>query len=327
MFPAVARARRRFYSNHPERQRRLARPVISIGNLAVGGRAKTPIVAAVAARLREAGERPAILSRGYGRQLRADGVVVVRDAEGIRADIDRAGDEPLMLARQLDGVSVLACSSRYLAGRLAECHLNSTVHVLDDGFQHLTLHRDVDLVIVAADDVERPRTLPLGRLREPLDALASADAIITIDEAPAHALGYRIPVWRARRHLGSARLVEPFSTPVQVDFGSAVAVAGIANPSRFFADLRSSGWPIARELRFADHHRYSQNDVDGIFGALRAAGAGLVITTEKDLMRLLAFRPFPAPVAWVPLTVSVEPAAEFETWLLRSISAAREMVR
>lgn len=313
--------------NHPERQRRLDRPVISIGNLAVGGRSKTPIVAAVAARLRDAGERPAILSRGYARRLSEDGVVVVRDADGIRADIDRAGDEPLMLARQLDGVSVLACPSRYLAGRLAEQHLNSTIHVLDDGFQHLTLHRDIDIVIVSADDLERARTLPFGRLREPIDALASADALVSLDDAPARAQGYGTPIWRARRRLDTARLVEPFGAPLDFDWGTAVAVAGIANPSRFFADLRSSGWPVARELGFADHHPYSQRDVDEMFRAVRAVGAGLVITTEKDLVRLLPFRPFVAPVAWVPLTVSVEPQPEFDRWLLDAVAAARETRR
>jgi tetraacyldisaccharide 4'-kinase len=327
LFPAAARARRRFYMNHPERQRRLGRPVISIGNLAVGGRLKTPIVAAVAARLRDAGERPAILSRGYARRLSEDGVVVVRDAGGIRADIDRAGDEPLMLARQLDGVSVLACSSRYLAGRLAEHHLNSTIHILDDGFQHLTLHRDIDIVIVSADDLERPRTLPFGRLREPIDALASADALVRIDDAPGGVVGYGTPIWRARRRLDAPRLVEPSGAPVEFDCGSVIAVAGIANPSRFFADLRSSGRPIAREMRFADHHRYSQRDVDDIFRAARAAGAGLVITTEKDLVRLLPFRPFPAPIAWVPLTVSVEPQPEFDRWLLAAVTAARKTRR
>jgi tetraacyldisaccharide 4'-kinase len=327
VFPAVARARRRFYTNHPDRQRRLARPVISIGNLALGGRAKTPIVAAVAARLRDAGERPAILSRGYARHAAPDGVVVVRDAEGIRADLDRAGDEPLMLARQLEGVSVLACSSRYLAGRLAEQHLNSTVHILDDGFQHLTLRRDVDIVIVAADDLERPRTLPFGRLREPMDALFAADAVVALDDAPFDALGRGIPIWRAGRRLDRGRLVEPFGAPVEFDFGSAVAIAGIANPSRFFADLRSSEWPLARELPYADHHRYSRKDVDDIFRAVQSTGAGLVITTEKDLVRLLPFRPFPAPVAWVPLKVSIEPQPEFDHWLLSAVAAARGTIR
>ena len=112
VYAAVARGRRQYYARHPHLQRSLSRPVISIGNLAVGGRAKTPLAALVAARLRDMGERPAILSRGYARKNVADGVVVVRDPRGMRADLDRAGDEPLMLARQLDGVAVLVSSSR-----------------------------------------------------------------------------------------------------------------------------------------------------------------------------------------------------------------------
>ena len=131
VYAAVARGRRQYYARHPHLQRSLSRPVISIGNLAVGGRAKTPLAALVAARLRDMGERPAILSRGYARRDAADGVVVVRDLRGMRADLDRAGDEPLMLARQLDGVAVLVSSSRYLAGRLAEHHFAATVHVPD----------------------------------------------------------------------------------------------------------------------------------------------------------------------------------------------------
>src|SRR4029079_673005 len=100
---------------------------------------------------------------------RAGGVVAVRAPGGIRADLDRAGDEPLMLARQLEGVAVLVSSSRHLAGRLAEHHFGCTVHVLDDGVQHFAVARDADLVIVSSKDVERPATLPPGRLREPLD--------------------------------------------------------------------------------------------------------------------------------------------------------------
>ena len=132
------------------------------------------------------GERPAILSRGYGRRDAADGVVVVRDPGGIRSDLDRAGDEPLMLARQLEGVAVLVCPDRHLAGRLAEHHFGCTVHVLDDGFQHFALRRDADIVVVTREDlpppdVDRPpKTLPTGRLREPIDVLAAADALIQL---------------------------------------------------------------------------------------------------------------------------------------------------
>src|SRR5205085_3636595 len=136
-----------------------------------------------------------ILSRGYARRDPVDGVVVVRDPDGIRADVDRGGDEPMMLARSLDGVAVLVCPSRYLAGRLAEHHFGCTVHVLDDGFQHFALGRDADVLLIAREDVEDPRTLPSGRLREPLDAASVANAIVSIDDAPVDAVAGGRPVW------------------------------------------------------------------------------------------------------------------------------------
>src|SRR6185369_3526449 len=125
---------------------------------------------------------------------------VVRDPGGIRADLDRAGDEPLMLARQLDGVAVLASASRYLAGRLAEHHFGCTVHVLDDGFQHFALHRDADLLVIGRADLKGGRTLPAGRLREPIDAAEAADAFVMLDEDLEEALReLGRPTWRARR--------------------------------------------------------------------------------------------------------------------------------
>jgi tetraacyldisaccharide 4'-kinase len=323
IYAAGARYRRQFYANRPERQRRLARPVISIGNLAVGGRAKTPLVAAIASRLLAHGERPAILSRGYARRVHDDGVVVVRDPHRITADVDRAGDEPMMLARQLDGVAVLACSDRYLAGRLAEHHFGCTVHVLDDGFQHFQLHRDVDLVAVAGEDVDGARTLPTGRLREPFDTIAHADAVIALDER-AEQIDPGLPVFRAIRLFGSPRLAEPFGAPVAIDSASVVAVAGIARPSGFFSDLRAAGWSIAGELAFGDHHAYSRRDLERIVGLARQQRADLVVTTEKDLVRLLPFRPFPMPIASVPLVTTIEPSDTFHAWLTNALARARE---
>lgn len=275
------------------------------------------------------GERPAILSRGYARRDPVDGVVVVRDADGIRADLDRAGDEPLMLAHQLEGVSVLVCPDRYLAGRLAELHLGATVHVLDDGFQHFRLHRDADIVVVAHEDLPpeggSSPTLPFGRLREPVDVLEAADALIYLDGEPRTAVGEpwraaggeRIAdgarrTWHARRRQSGA----PLAGPV-------VAVAGIADPPRFFAALRSAGWTVARELPYRDHHRYSANDVASLSAAARSAGASAIVTTEKDLVRLLPFRPFAVPVTSVPLTLELDDAAGFDAWLRTRLAAAR----
>jgi tetraacyldisaccharide 4'-kinase len=328
MYAAVARSRRRYYAVHPHLRRTLSRPVISIGNLAVGGRAKTPLAALVAGRLRDLGERPAILSRGYARRDAADGVVVVRDPRGIRADLDRAGDEPLMLARRLEGIAVLASSSRYLAGRLAEHHFGCTVHVLDDGFQHFDLHRDADILVIARADLDQPVTLPAGRLREPMDAAAAADAIVVLDNAvPDHAdtaaIGSGRPVWRARRRQGVARLADAGGTPLAPSSGPVVAVAGIAHPAGFFRDLEGAGWTIARELPYHDHHNYSSADLKRIVEAARASGAGAVVTTEKDLVRLLPFRPFAVPVAFVPMTLDLEPAGTFDAWLMKTLEIAR----
>jgi tetraacyldisaccharide 4'-kinase len=323
LYEAAARYRRRYYANHPELRRKLTRPVISIGNLAVGGRAKTPLTALVAARLRDLGERPAILSRGYARRDAADGVVVVRDPQGIRADLDRAGDEPLMLARHLDGVAVLVSTSRYLAGRLAEHQFGCTVHVLDDGFQHFDLHRDGDIVVIGRADLEGS-TLPSGRLREPIDAAEAADVFVMLDEAPQEPLrDLGRPIWLARRRQGGARLADAAGTPVSPSSGPVVAVAGIAHPAGFFRDLQAAGWTVARELPYRDHHAYTAADVARMSAAAREAGATLVLTTEKDLVRLLPFRPFAVPIAYVPMTVEIEPTGAVDEWLTMICREAR----
>ena len=134
IYGRVAQFRRSWYERDPSRRRRLARPVISVGNLVVGGAGKTPIVAAVARVLQQAGHRPAILSRGYGRRRRADGVVVVSDGVRVLVPAAESGDEPQMLARSLSGVPVLVAADRYLAGRLAEAQFQASVLLLDDGF-------------------------------------------------------------------------------------------------------------------------------------------------------------------------------------------------
>ena len=188
---------------------------MSVGNLRVGGTGKTPTVAHLARLLLEMGERPAILSRGYARRVVRDGVVVVSDGHRLCADLDQSGDEPMLLARAVEGAAVLVAADRHLAGRLAETHLGATVHLLDDGFQHLPLWRGTDLLIVTPEDIDHPRTLPMGRLREPLSAGAAADAILaadaTDDEASAINAALAVPhLFRLTRQPGAAQQMGPF---------------------------------------------------------------------------------------------------------------------
>jgi tetraacyldisaccharide 4'-kinase len=321
LYASVARARRNWYARHPEARRRLRRPVVSVGNVAVGGRGKTPTVAHLARLLQDAGERPAILTRGYARQRPEEGVTVVSDGANVLAEIDRAGDEPLMLARALPGVPVLVSADRYLAGCLAERCFGVTVHLLDDGFQHFRLERDLDLVLVGAEDVERPSTLPSGRLREPLDAARAADAIVVADGTEdvagrvAAAL-HADRVFRLHTVLERPRLVDPPGRPVAPAPGTRVlAVAGIARPERFFQALEADGWVVAGEVSFPDHHRFTSADLARIVQTAAEARAVMVLTTEKDIVRLLPLRPFAVPVAAVPMRAVIEPALDFRAWL------------
>jgi tetraacyldisaccharide 4'-kinase len=321
VYAAIARRRRERYAARPDLRLRLRRPVVSIGNLAVGGRGKTPIVECVAKVLLELGEHPAVLSRGYGRRSREPGVVIVRDPAGMRSDLDRAGDEPLMLARRLPGASVLVSSNRYLAGRLAEHHLHATVHVLDDGFQHLQLDRDVDILIVKGEDLDpQARTLPGGRLREPSDVVVAADAILAVDDRVSMAGDWPV-VFRVRRDVRPPRTEAGALSPCPI-----LAFAGIAGPDRFFEDLRLAGWPIVRTMSFRDHYRYSHRDLATLVSMARESGAEVVVTTEKDYVRLLPLRPFVLPIAWLPLTMEPDPKPAFRDWLSAQLRVARDEV-
>jgi tetraacyldisaccharide 4'-kinase len=322
VYGAAASWRRGWYARDPSRRRRLERPVVSIGNLSVGGTGKTPVVAHIAALLAARGERPAILSRGYGRTAPDDGVTIVSDGVAVLAPLERAGDEPLMLARALPSVPVLVCADRYAAGRTAEQVLGATVHLLDDGFQHLTLARDVDLLITEPGDLS-DQVLPAGRLREPVGAAASADALLITGGLPAdftRACGVDV-TFRVHRSLGRLRWID---TGQAVDVGSAdviLAVAGIARPERFFADLAEANLPVAATETFRDHHPYTDADVERIVRARDRAAATLVVTTEKDAVRLSARALRGLRLAVLPLTATIEPPS-FVDWLLTRMRAA-----
>jgi tetraacyldisaccharide 4'-kinase len=299
--------------------------VISVGNLRVGGSGKTPTVAQLARLLLAAGERPGILSRGYARRMPSDGVTVVSDGERILADCDHAGDEPLMLARMLPGVAVLVGRDRHLSGRLGEERLGVTVHLLDDGFQHVALFRDVDLLLVDAADLT-DAVLPAGRLREPLAAARAADAILTFESgeqqiaALHHSLGVAT-MFQVRRTLDAIRWLRDGVEVEPLANARILAVAGIARPQRFFDDLTASGWPPTATISFRDHHRYVAADIERIARAAREVQAHAVVTTEKDAVRLETFIDS-LPFAVAPITVQIEPPS-FVEWLTERLGQAR----
>ena len=331
VYGALAERRRRWYETRPEVRRRLRRPVVSIGSLAVGGSGKTPIAAEVASILLAMGEHPALLSRGYRRVDPIDGVVVVSERGVVKADLAQAGDEPFMLASRLADVSVLVAEDRYLAGRLAEERLGASVHLLDDGFQHLSLHRDVDLLVMGDGDLADPRTLPGGRLREPLETTSRADALVveTADREHARALAVRLRVGEAFhfvKELGTPRDAADSKERASLDGTRVLAVAGIAKPQSFVDDLRTSGYDVVDLVQVRDHHQYSRKDVAGIAERASSLGVAYVMTTEKDLVRLQLHAPFPFPLVWVPLMVTVQPADHFRSWLTERLAAARERV-
>ena len=339
MIASLLRSRRRAARADPQAVR-LARPVISIGNISMGGRGKTPLTGLVARLLVEAGERPAILSRGYGRQIADAGVTVVSDGhpgvdgradEARLADLAHSGDEPLMLARAVPGAAVLVCEQRALAGTLAETALGCTVHILDDGFQHHHLRRDVDIVLVAPEDLHA-QVMPFGRLREPLDSLDDADLIL-VDSSSSGGMEewgtagmnripsfLHSPIPPLRRAVLVRRLASP--SPYLSPSARVFAVAGIASPERFFDSLRSAGWTLAGTMGFKDHHRFTVADAKRIGDEASRAAAEAIVTTSKDMVKLASLGPWPVPLVEMPLEVSVEPAAEFREWLLASVRSA-----
>ena len=290
VYGRVAGWRRGWYERHPHARRRLNQPVISIGNLVVGGSGKTPVVATVARMLRDAGERPAILSRGYARPERIPGVLVVSDGSRVLEPTERSGDEPQMLARSVTGVPVLVATKRYLAGLVAGQQLGCTVMVLDDGFQHFQLERDIDLLMVSPDDL-REQVLPSGALREPLDAARVAHALLvtgSMDDARLVALSLGVSdVFTVAARFDAPRLVVPVAAPLDSSGRRrVVSVCGIARPVRFTDALRAQGWEVVRSLVFPDHHWFTAKEMADAASAAHELGADLVMTTEKDAMRL-----------------------------------------
>ena len=284
-------------------------PVISIGNLTVGGTGKTPLTAWIASHLLEEGRRPAVVSRGYGGGS-GRGPCFVSRGMGPLVPASVGGDEPVLLARRLPGVMVVVGSDR-VAGARAAREAGADVVVLDDGFQHRRLARDLDLVLLdARDPFGAYRLLPSGPLREPVASLARAHAVLVTRSRPGEPFPFLERV--IRRHAGDLPVLRAgHRTAGFVDArgnaqpppARAVAFSGIGSPDAFLADLLGEGVEVAAERRFPDHHRYRDAELAEIEALARTHGA-VPVATEKDLARLPEPPPLPGLLA---LRIEAEP--------------------
>ncbi len=287
LFRAGVRTRNALYDRGLVKTRSLEGPVVSVGNLSVGGSGKTPFVLLLGELLRSRGLSFDVLSRGYGRASR--GVIQV-DPGGLSSQF---GDEPLLIARRLR-VAVFVGEDRYAAGLEAEKKFGPRLHLLDDGFQHRQLARQFDIVLVTAEDA-RDRLLPAGRLREPLSALRRADAVVLTSGAdPARFPLDGKQVWRARRG------ILPSGVPPQP-----VAFCGIARPQSFFLQLRAAGVEPAAEAVFPDHHAYQERDLRDLQQVAEQNQAGGFVCTEKDAVNLGGYLAALQPLAVVPVKMDL----------------------
>ena len=337
LYRAAVGLRNLLYDSGVRRARRLPCRVVSLGNLTVGGSGKTPLTSFVAGLLREAGYRCGVVSRGYGRSatLRP---LLISDGRSILADAGAAGDEPALIARDNPAVPVVVGSDRHAAARLLLSAAPCEVLVLDDAFQHRRLARDLDLLLVdGRDPWANGRMLPRGPLREPLSSVARADAILVtrsegrVPPALAAAL--------ARYHpdapvLHCGMKARAFVTrdgetigPSALKGLTAYAFSGIARPDRFESDLGDLGVRLGGARRFADHHRFDSRDLEAIVRAARAARAEVLVTTEKDLIRILETPSGAPPLYALAQTVTTGDGDGLSGFLLDRLAAAGRAAR
>jgi tetraacyldisaccharide 4'-kinase len=314
--------RRMAYRRGWFRVRRLATPVVSIGNLTVGGTGKTPLLAFTARKLAARGWKPGILTRGYGRQSPSP-CVVLEPAPGRQPDPRESGDEPALLARKLPTVPIVVSADRHKGGRLAEERFPVDVLLLDDGFQHLALARDVDIVLVdATEEYSAQSLLPAGRLREPYSALERAHLIVLtrleLGAAPGledfvRGMNPRAKVFHCSTRLSGLRDISSGENiPLESVLARPVAAfCGVGNPEAFFADLTKWGFHPVDQMRFGDHHVYDRKDVEWLARRAHEKHARAMITTEKDAMNLPSRLESQIPILSCGIEAEIEEPAAF----------------
>jgi tetraacyldisaccharide 4'-kinase len=317
-YSAAVTARSAGYRTRFLKTHRVDVPVISVGNITVGGTGKTPLVRWLAEHIANRGRKVCILTRGYRRDHPKD-QVIVSDGERVLSDVAHSGDEAMMLAQSLIGKSAVVCNpDRVAAAKWAIKNLASTVLLLDDGFQHRRLARDVDIVAIdATNPFGNGRLLPAGILREPIKNLNRADcAILTRTSVEdSGELVERIrqvtnaPILRSWTKLANIRRLDSESGEKEIAAVNEplAAFCGLGNPSAFFHQLRAAHLDIRNESVFRDHYKYSQADIDHLAEQATAKGARALVTTAKDAVKLQAVNfQLPYYVAEIEVEVSQE---------------------
>ena len=309
----------------------LGAKTISIGNITAGGTGKTPLVAYVAEILADAGEKVCILTRGYGRE--SSGRVLVSDWERVLVDARAGGDEPVELARKLIGKAiVVADADRVSAAAYVKEKFGITAFVLDDGFQHRRAKRDLDIVCIdATNPFGSGGMLPAGRLREPLENLSRADAIVLTRTDLADnvsdvisriaELSPTAKVFRSKSKAGAPIYLSKF---LAADNGSPfdpnvplLAFCGLGNPDAFFESVLRGGYAVQHTEEFADHHYYTQDDIDGLEKLARQHDAGVLLTTAKDAVKLRALN-FSIPCFVMKIQIEMDAAEAFRRLITSS---------
>jgi tetraacyldisaccharide 4'-kinase len=331
LYGAAVRARAALYRAGVLRTHAVGGTVVSVGNLTAGGTGKTPLVGWAARSLAAEGRRVCVLSRGY-RRANERRRVVVSDGGRLLADAREGGDEPRLLAEQLLGAAaVISDADRVAAARWAREVLGTNAFVLDDGFQHLRLARDLDILTLdGTDPWGGGRLLPRGRLREPTAGLARADCVvITRADLAEDIESLRGEVERLSEGRAvvltsrfRTRALRPLKPEDAEGFDGraprpVAAFCAVGNPRAFFAQLRREGHELAHERAFPDHHAYAQTDLDRLTREAESRGARALLTTAKDAVKLRALaHTLPCFV------VHVEPEFDDEDALLRLLRGA-----
>lgn len=331
LYELVIRIRVILYEHNYLQSKELSKTVISIGNITLGGTGKTPLVEYIAKYLSDENLETAIVSRGYKRKDRSKKILVVSDGKKTLASIEEAGDEPFMLAEKLKGVKILVGSNRFESGKLAIEKLSCDVILLDDGFQHLKLKRDLDIVVIdATDPFSNGEVVPRGRLREPLYGLKRAQMVIVTRSDNylnrdlifnvLSNLELNVPVIYAYHDfVGLRELFTNKPAPIRKLINAKVAVVcALGNPKVFLDDLAHYQAKIISKHIFIDHHPYQQSDIDQIISQAKALGADFIVTTEKDAVKLKPFS-FDLPIYIVEIKVDFEDEVRLKSILLRAV--------